>query len=735
MKKPYLRICMVIFTAVIILSFSDVKTYAISQSDVQNKLQSYMNRYVGKTATSGQLYMGAQCKGFANWIFKEIFGVYIGPYPESANYKITNPNAKVIGILEPGNLTENSAKNLLKKGAPGDYIQVQRSTARGRGPHSMILISVNNSGIEVFDCNSDGRNTIKRYAISYHDFDVANRAMSLYRANGYSPLAQGAPTNPTIAKNQIWYDLKDRIEITAHADGATEYYMSMFKDDKRIFAQGVNGGKFMLDASAYGTGHYTACFSCCNSAGSIDTGWIDFSVVGPAGYSDVRVSNWWYDLTDTVCISVDTICAKYQFVGIDKEGVGRVVTECTGSTYKIAASRLGVGRFSCYFSVANGSGSVDTRRVSFEIVDKPKAGAVVSASKKSYTLKDNVELSVLVYCSKSQWIGIDRNGTERALTAQVFDGKYTIPASRLGRGKYSFYFTVQNSSGWYDTSRVEFSIDQELANAAISMNKTEYMLDETIKIRASADGGVNDYTALIYDSKGKKVVNKDFTGHTFSLNASGLGEGTYMAKVICSNYAFSIATKTIRFTVSSRQEDSAGIVVSPEGSGRKPVDESLEENLPPLRERDAEEASDEDVDGDSAGKTEAEEDNTAESPEPSRGVQGNTLTDADRPDKEEANKKTAVKSPVIKALKKARKAIKVTWKKVKGVTGYQIEYSASRKFKKVGRITVGNGKTTTKTIRKLKSRKRYYIRIRAYRTVNGEKRYSKWSKVKNQRVK
>ena len=115
MKKPYLRICMVIFTAVIILSFSDVKTYAISQSDVQNKLQSYMNRYVGKTATSGQLYMGAQCKGFANWIFKEIFGVYIGPYPESANYKITNPNAKVIGILEPGNLTESSAKNLLKK--------------------------------------------------------------------------------------------------------------------------------------------------------------------------------------------------------------------------------------------------------------------------------------------------------------------------------------------------------------------------------------------------------------------------------------------------------------------------------------------------------------------------------------------------------------------------------------------------------------------------------------------
>ena len=66
--------------------------------------------------------------------------------------------------------------------------------------------------------------------------------------------------------------------------------------------------------------------------------------------------------------------------------------------FKMDASKLGVGKYSAYFSVYNGSGGVDTTRGSFEIVDKPKEGAVVSTMKEKYTLNDEVELSVLVYC-------------------------------------------------------------------------------------------------------------------------------------------------------------------------------------------------------------------------------------------------------------------------------------------------------------------------------------------------
>lgn len=552
-RKRILSAFMGFILAVSMVLTVDLQVEAISQNEVVSQLNSYIAQYNGKTANSGQMYMGSQCKGFANWIFLKIFGVYIGPYPESANYKISNPNAQTIGILEPGSLNEETAKALLKKGVPGDYIQVQRSTARGRGPHSMILAGVNDNGIEVFDCNSDGKNTIKKYSISWSAFDTANRAMSLYHAYDYTGSSSSKPTNPTVSKNQVWYDMKDRIELKVHADGATSYFMSIFKDGNKIISQGIDG-TYAFDASAYGYGDYSAYFSCANSAGTIDTEWMDFSVVGAASYTDVYASNWWYDLTDTVSISVEAICAKGQVIGIDKEGVGRVVTEETETTYNIAASELGVGVYSAYFSVYNGSGGIDTKRVSFEIVDIPKEGAVLSTSKSSYTLEDTVQVSALVYCSKGQCIGIDNMTTgTRVVTEQVDNGTYTIPASKLGRGKYSAYFTVYNGSGGYDTSRIEFSIDNELTSPQISMEKNDYALNEDVVILASVNGGAEVYTLKIYDASGTELLRKNFIGHSITVKAGELGNGTYTAKVTCSNYAFETDTRAISFKVGNQE--------------------------------------------------------------------------------------------------------------------------------------------------------------------------------------
>ncbi|MCM1285047.1 MAG: fibronectin type III domain-containing protein [Acetobacter sp.] len=77
----------------------------------------------------------------------------------------------------------------------------------------------------------------------------------------------------------------------------------------------------------------------------------------------------------------------------------------------------------------------------------------------------------------------------------------------------------------------------------------------------------------------------------------------------------------------------------------------------------------------------------------------------------------------------------VKWKKVSGATGYQIQYSTSSKFKSAKSVTVGNNKTTSKTIPKLKAKKKYYVRIRTYKTVkvNGKntKIYPSWSKAKS----
>lgn len=197
MKNKVLSIILTIaMTFSLVVAIPSSSASAISRSDVVSKLQSLMNQYVGKTATKAQMYQGSQCKGFANWVFLQIFGVYIGGYPENAKYKINTDTSDLLGELAPGSLNESSCRELLSKGAPGDYIQVQRSTARGSGPHSMILVDVNNSGIEVFDCNSDGKNSIKRYTITWSQFDVANKGMSLLRAKGYNPGSSSEPLTP-----------------------------------------------------------------------------------------------------------------------------------------------------------------------------------------------------------------------------------------------------------------------------------------------------------------------------------------------------------------------------------------------------------------------------------------------------------------------------------------------------------------------------------------------------------
>ena len=93
----------------------------------------------------------------------------------------------------------------------------------------------------------------------------------------------------------------------------------------------------------------------------------------------------------------------------------------------------------------------------------------------------------------------------------------------------------------------------------------------------------------------------------------------------------------------------------------------------------------------------------------------------------------------IKKIVAANKKLKVTWKKLKGVDGYQIQYSANKKFKSSKTVTIKKANTVTKTLKKLKKRKKYFVRVRAYAegNLNGKRvvSYGKWSAVKKQTTK
>ena len=90
------------------------------------------------------------------------------------------------------------------------------------------------------------------------------------------------------------------------------------------------------------------------------------------------------------------------------------------------------------------------------------------------------------------------------------------------------------------------------------------------------------------------------------------------------------------------------------------------------------------------------------------------------------------KGTYISSLSRATKAFTVKWKKQSTQTaGYQIVYSTSSKFISGNKyVTITNNKTTAKKITKLKAKKKYYVKIRTYKTVNGTRYYSGWSSVK-----
>ena len=99
----------------------------------------------------------------------------------------------------------------------------------------------------------------------------------------------------------------------------------------------------------------------------------------------------------------------------------------------------------------------------------------------------------------------------------------------------------------------------------------------------------------------------------------------------------------------------------------------------------------------------------------------------------------AVKKPKSTSIKKAKgskKAVALEWKKVSGVNGYEIQVATDKKFKKNKKTaTIKKQKTTKTTVKKLKAKKKYYVRIRTYKIVNGKKVYSSWSKVKSVKTK
>ena len=95
------------------------------------------------------------------------------------------------------------------------------------------------------------------------------------------------------------------------------------------------------------------------------------------------------------------------------------------------------------------------------------------------------------------------------------------------------------------------------------------------------------------------------------------------------------------------------------------------------------------------------------------------------------------KKTSISKIKAGSGSLKIKIKKggKSTTTGYQIQYSKKKSFGGKKTVTLKSYKKNSKTVKGLKSGKKYYVRVRTYKTVKGKKYYSAWSKVKKVKVK
>lgn len=373
-------------------------------------------------------------------------------------------------------------------------------------------------------------------------------SIRLYLRPNY-PDSRPAPTYAKLDKNQVWYDLQDTIELYPTSDSATDFWLTVKKDDNVIKSEHIDvGGSLKFYAGDYGAGNYYAWTTAYNSAGGVDSSGIDFSIIDGVGYSYIGSSQSAYSLSDEVSIKVDTICAKGQVIGIDRIGGGRVITESCDSTYTIPAKNLGTGLYGTYFSVYNGSACVDTKWDFFSIDNETEKPANVSlkADKDWYDADDNITLSPSSTNASVYWICIRKNGSD--IINQKIIGDYTFNATEYGCGEYYAWISAVNSCGSTDSSGVTFSIVQSASYEDAYSEKDVYDIEDMVSLTVEPLFAEGQALHIDNAETGENILYV-LSDETYRIEANKLGKGKFIAYFTVYNGTGSSTTPAIEFEI------------------------------------------------------------------------------------------------------------------------------------------------------------------------------------------
>ena len=174
-----------------VIDIPPIKNPPVS-SDVTKKLEQLANTASGYKM--GTKYTGSgQCRGFANKVYLATFkGVqYISGYTNSNYGAASFSGSHEVGrLFNFGTGATGDIKALFAKARPGDFVQMGRrytlnSTRTAPSPHSAIIYSISDSGVQFYEANTDGKNTIKVNSYSWSDLANKNKGFTIYEPNSY----------------------------------------------------------------------------------------------------------------------------------------------------------------------------------------------------------------------------------------------------------------------------------------------------------------------------------------------------------------------------------------------------------------------------------------------------------------------------------------------------------------------------------------------------------------------
>lgn len=98
--------------------------------------------------------------------------------------------------------------------------------------------------------------------------------------------------------------------------------------------------------------------------------------------------------------------------------------------------------------------------------------------------------------------------------------------------------------------------------------------------------------------------------------------------------------------------------------------------------------------------------------------------------------KSVPKKVTLRSVKAGKRIVKVTWKRNKKASGYQVLIARNKTFTKGKKqMTISRNRTTSTTFKKLKRKRVYYVKVRAFKKAGNSKLYGNYSKIKRVKVK